>query len=65
MTIPQDSYSAAAAVIEQEKAEFANVKLTYRPGEIRPVDTESNIRGRIKGMFKKYYSDRPSLLPQP
>jgi hypothetical protein len=59
MTISQDSYSAAGAVIAQEKAEFAKAKLTFWPGEIRPVDTEPNIRGRIKGMFKKYCEYRP------
>jgi hypothetical protein len=44
---------------QQERAEFAKVKLTYWPAEVRPSkDTESNIRGRIKGMFNIYCGQR-------
>jgi hypothetical protein len=44
---------------EQERAELAKVKLTYWPAEVRPLkDTESNIRGRIKGMFNVYCGQR-------
>jgi hypothetical protein len=44
---------------QRERTEFAKTKLTFWPAEIRSVDTESNIRGRVKGMFKKYCEHRP------
>lgn len=53
MTIPLDSCSPAAALVEN--ALLASLKTTYRPEDLNPEkDTEPHILGRVKGNFKVY-----------